>query len=255
MKTFSTNTKLGFILFSLLNISVATAGSAAHEGAHWGYSTETGPAHWGDMKHEFSTCKSGKKQSPIDIHGATTASLPKIAFSYQATPLNVVNNGHTIQVNYAPGSKISVNGKQYELLQFHFHSPSEHEINGKPADMVAHLVHKSADGQLGVIGVLMKKGESNPLIEKIWKHMPKHEGEYSQAVIKVNVNDLLPAGKTYYNYSGSLTTPPCSEGVNWMVLKNTVEVSAAQVAAFTDIFHKSTRPVQPLNGRIIKVAH
>ncbi len=254
MKT-GTAIKSGLILFSALQISIALASGGAHGGAHWGYTGETGPAHWGDMKSEFATCKSGKQQSPINISGAKSTNLPDISFSYQATPLDVVNNGHTIQVNYAPGSHISVDSKQYELLQFHFHSPSEHEINGKPADMVAHLVHKAADGQLGVIGVLMKKGKSNPLIEKIWKHMPHHEGEYSKAAIKINVADLLPANKAYYHYSGSLTTPPCSEGVNWMVLKNTVDVSAAQVDAFTSIFHKSTRPVQPLNGRKLEVGH
>ncbi len=246
--------KLVSVLF-LLSFSMMSSAASEHGGAHWGYSDDTGPAHWGDMKPEFATCKSGKQQSPINISKAHSADLPGITFSYQATPLEVVNNGHTIQVNYAPGSSITVNGKQYELLQFHFHSPSEHEINGKPADMVAHLVHKAADGQLGVIGVLMKKGASNPLIEKIWKHMPKHEGEHSKAAIKINVADLLPEGKAYYHYSGSLTTPPCSEGVNWMVLENTVEVSAAQVSAFTTIFHKSTRPVQPLNGRTVEVSH
>ena len=254
MEHFVRYLKSGFILF-ILSFSTLASAASGHGGAHWGYSAETGPAHWGDMKPEFSTCKTGKQQSPINISGAHSASLPSISFSYQATPLNVVNNGHTIQVNYAPGSHITVDGKQYELLQFHFHSPSEHEINGKPADMVAHLVHKAADGQLGVIGVLMKKGANNPLIEKIWKHLPTHEGEHSKAAIKINVEDLLPADRAYYHYSGSLTTPPCSEGVNWMVLKNTVDVSAAQIGAFTDIFHKSTRPVQPLNGRRIEVSH
>ncbi len=246
--------KSGLILFILPFSTLVFAGSG-HAGAHWGYDDETGPAHWGDMKHEFTTCKTGKQQSPINISSAHSASLPAITFSYQATPLNMVNNGHTIQVNYAPGSHITVAGKQYELLQFHFHSPSENEIDGKPADMVAHLVHKAADGQLGVIGVLMKKGSRNPLIEKLWKHLLTHEGEYSKAAIKINVEDLLPADRAYYHYSGSLTTPPCSEGVNWMVLKNTVDVSVAQTGAFTNIFHKSTRPVQPLNGRQIEVSY
>jgi len=254
MRHFVRHLKSGLILFILPFSTLVFAGSG-HGSAHWGYGDETGPAHWGDMKHEFSTCKTGKQQSPINISGAHAASLPAITFSYQATPLNVVNNGHTIQVNYAPGSHITVAGKQYELLQFHFHSPSENEIDGKPADMVAHLVHKAADGQLGVIGVLMKKGSRNPLIEEIWEHLPTHEGEYSKAAIKINVEDLLSADRAYYHYSGSLTTPPCSEGVNWMVLKNTVNVSVAQIDAFTNIFHRSTRPVQPLNGRQIEVSH
>ncbi len=228
--------------------------SGAH-GGHWGYTGDTGPAHWGDLAPEFSLCKQGRRQSPINITGAVAASLPAIKFSYQPVALDVVNNGHTIKVSYAPGSHITVAGKQYELLQFHFHSPSEHEIDGKPADMVAHLVHKAADGQLGVIGVLMKKGASNPLMEKILAHLPAHEGEHEKAAIRINVADLLPGKHGYYHYSGSLTTPPCSEGVNWMVLKTPVEVSAAQVQAFTDIFRHSTRPVQPLNGRRLEVSH
>ena len=239
----------------LLSFSCTLFAASEHGGAHWSYSGETSPAHWGELKPTFSTCKSGRQQSPINITGAHSVALPVIEPSYQAVPLHVLNNGHTIQINIAPGSHITVAGKQYELLQFHFHSPSEHEIEGTAADMVAHLVHKAADGQLGVIGVLMKRGERNPLIEKIWKHLPQHEGEYSKAAIKINADDLLPAELAYYHYSGSLTTPPCSEGVNWMVLKNMVEVSADQIQAFTDIFHKSTRPVQPLNGRTLELAH
>ena len=254
MRNFTRDLKAGFVLL-LLPFSAVTLASGGHGGTHWGYSGETGPAHWGDLKPAFNACKNGKQQSPINISHAEKANLPAIDFSYQGVPLDVVNNGHTIQVNYAAGSRITVAGKKYKLLQFHFHSPSEHEINGKPADMVAHLVHQAEDGQLGVIGVLMKKGSRNPLIEQIWKHMPHHEGEHSKAAIKVNVENLLPANRAYYQYSGSLTTPPCSEGVNWMVLKDPVEVSAKQVAAFTDIFHKSTRPVQALNGRKLKLGH
>ncbi len=253
MEQFVRYLKSGFILF-LLSVSTLALAGSGHAGAHWGYGDKTGPAHWGDMKHEFSTCKTGKHQSPININSAHAANLPAISFSYRATPLDVVNNGHTIQVNYAPGSYITVSGKRYELLQFHFHSPSEHKIDGKPADMVAHLVHKAADGQLAVVSVLINKGVNNPLIEKIWKHMPTHKGEYSKAAIKINASDLLPTDRAYYQYSGSLTTPPCSEGVNWMVLKNRVEVSSAQIRAFTHIFHKSTRPIQALNGRQIEVS-
>jgi len=246
--------KIIFVLL-LLPFSPALFAASGHSGAHWSYAGETSPAHWGDLKSEFSTCKSGKQQSPINITGAhSSAALPAITPRYQSVPLHVLNNGHTIQVNIAPGSHITVAGKQYELLQFHFHSPSEHEVDGTPADMVAHLVHKAADGQLGVIGVLMKKAGNNPLIEKIWKHLPVHQGEYSKAAITINAGDLLPKTLDYYHYSGSLTTPPCSEGVNWMVLKNTVEVSADQVRAFTNIFQKSTRPVQPLNGRSLKAS-
>lgn len=245
--------KITMVVLGLLSSGILFAASG-HGEVHWSYRGETGPAHWGDLKSEFSTCKSGKQQSPINIRAAHSAALAAITPAYQAVPLYVLNNGHTIQVNVASGSHVTVAGKQYELLQFHFHSPSEHEVDGRAADMVAHLVHKAADGQLGVIAVLMKKGDNNPLIEKIWKHLPSHEGEYSKAAIHINAADLLPEELSYYHYAGSLTTPPCSEGVNWMVLKKEVEVSAAQVKVFTDIFQKSTRPVQPLNGRSVELS-
>lgn len=242
--TLRTAVLLGCMLLS--SITLAAGGKA-----QWGYGGHEGPEHWGDLSHDYATCKTGKNQSPININSNTAAKLADIKFSYQATPIDVVNNGHTIQVNYAKGSMLNVGGKAYNLLQFHFHSPSEHEVNGKPYDMVAHLVHQAADGQLGVIGVLMKVGKANPVIGSIWSHMPKKAGENNKMEATVNVADLLPGNHSYYNYSGSLTTPPCSEGVNWMVMQIPVEVSSEQVAAFTGIFAKSVRPVQAVNDRTI----
>ena len=224
---------------------------AADEKAHWGYDGHEGPSHWGDISSDYSTCKTGKSQSPINIETTTAVKLANIKFNYQASPIDVVNNGHTIQVNYAKGSMLNVGGKNYKLLQFHFHSPSEHEVNGKPYDMVAHLVHQAADGQLGVIGVLMKIGKVNSVIASIWNHLPTASGDHRKVDATLNVTELLPSNHSYYNYSGSLTTPPCSEGVNWMVMQTPVEISAEQVAAFTNIFAKSVRPVQPVNGRLI----
>lgn len=240
--------RTGLVAASLLLAS--NLALAADTGkAHWGYEGHEGPAHWGDLAAEYATCKTGKSQSPINITAARSAKLADIKFSYQPSALDVVNNGHTIQVNYAPGSNIDVGGKQYKLLQFHFHSPSEHTVDGKPYDMVAHLVHQAGDGQLGVIGVLMKKGKANAVIDAIWANLPKHAGDHKQTDAQINVADLLPVTHGYYNYSGSLTTPPCSEGVNWMVLQTPIEVSAEQVAAFTNIFSTSVRPVQPLHDR------
>ncbi len=240
------------ILTALLSSALFSSIALASGGkAHWGYEGHEGPANWGDLSHDYSTCKSGKNQSPIDISTSKTAKLANIKFSYNTTPIDVVNNGHTIQVNVAKGSTINVGGKTYNLLQFHFHSPSEHKVNGKPYDMVAHLVHQAADGQLSVVGVMMKVGKANPVIESIWNHMPMKAGDHHQMKDTVNVADLLPATQIYFNYSGSLITPPCSEGVNWMVMQTPVEVSAEQVAGFTGIFAKSVRPVQPVNGRMI----
>ncbi|MDT8403855.1 carbonic anhydrase family protein [Sulfuriflexus sp.] len=217
----------------------------------WGYDGPQGPAHWGDLAAEYATCKTGKSQSPINIITAKPAQLAGLRFHYQATDLDIVNNGHTIQVNYAAGSSIEVGGKRYRLLQFHFHSPSEHAVDGRPYDMVAHLVHQAADGQLGVIAVLMRKGKASPVIESIWAHLPRHAGDRKQADMQINITDLLPATHSYYSYTGSLTTPPCSEGVNWMVLQTPVEVSAAQIATFSNLFSGNVRPHQPLHERVI----
>ena len=227
--------------------TVALAGGKTH----WRYDGEEGPQHWGDLSPNYTSCKAGKSQSPINISQARKAKLATIKFNYKATPVDIENNGHTIQLNYAKGSSINVGGKPYALLQFHFHSPSEHHVNGKPYDMVAHLVHQAADGQLGVIGVLMKVGKANKVIEQIWKVLPETADEHNAVADTLNVADLLPAERLYFNYSGSLTTPPCSEGVNWMVLTTPVEVSAEQVAHFNRLFAKSVRPIQALNGRTV----
>jgi carbonic anhydrase len=224
--------------------------------AHWSYTGEGAPFLWGDLKAEYGACGTGKHQSPIDISSVTITGLPAIEFHYQPTPLDIVNNGHSIQMNYAPGSYITVAGKQYDLLQFHFHSPSEHTIGGKAYDMVGHLVHKAADGQLGVIGVMFKAGASNDTIATLWSHMPEGAGVTNHVDdVMVNAADLLPKDFTYFNYSGSLTTPPCSEGVNWMVMATPNSVSPEQVKQFTDIFPLSTRPVQALNGRVVNLSN
>lgn len=239
----------------VLAIGVSGVATASGGKAHWSYEGHEGPAHWGDLNHDYHMCKAGKKQSPINVTAAHKADLAKIHFSYKASAKEILNNGHTIQVNMNKGSSISVAGKKYNLLQFHFHSPSEHQVNSVHADMVAHFVHQAEDGQLGVIGVLFNKGKANTTLAKLWHEMPKqHDNKHSLAAVKVNVSKLLPANKTYYNYSGSLTTPPCSEGVNWMVLQAQGAVSEEQVNAFTSIFAKSIRPIQGLNGRGISAS-
>ncbi len=244
---------------ALAAMPLAAQASDHGHGVHWSYEGAGAPAHWGDLKSEYALCKGGKSQSPIDISGAQSGDLEAISFDYaNATAEEMVNNGHTIKVSFEPGSSMSINGKQYNLLQFHFHSPSEHTIDGQAADMVAHLVHKADDGQLGVVGVMLNKGEANAVLAPLWEQMPKHKGDevyFEGDEAKVDLSGFLPENAAYYNYSGSLTTPPCSEGVNWLVLQNPVSVSAEQVAAFTTLFAKSTRPVQPLNGRTINASH
>lgn len=194
--------KKQLLLSTVLAFGVMQIGTASGA-AHWTYEGNEGPANWGTLSHDYSMCKEGKQQSPIDITNAIKAKLGGIKFSYKSGPKEILNNGHTIQVNMNKGSSITVNGKKYNLLQFHFHSPSEHTVNGKPADMVMHLVHQAADGQLGVIGVLMKKGNPNKTLASLWKKMPRKAGDKNVITGKINVKNLLPAGKAYYNYSGS----------------------------------------------------
>ena len=233
--------------------ALCIASIASADEKHWTYSGEEGPAEWGSIKPEFSACKLGKFQSPIDIRGAKPADLPAIKFDYKPSALRIIDNGHTIQVNYAPGSAIDVGGVRYELVQFHFHKPSEEKINGQAHAMVAHLVHKSADGKLAVVAVLLDKGGASEVIDTLWKNIPAEKEKESMVVgATVDAAALLPATRDYYTFQGSLTTPPCSEEVTWMVLKTPVKIADAEIATFGKIYPLNARPVQPLNGRSIQ---
>ena len=235
---------------------LASPPSRAEDKHHWSYSGDTGPAQWSALESDYSACGIGKLQSPIDISDsvAKKGALSAITFDYKPSPLKIIDNGHTIQVDYAPGSFITVQGKRYELVQFHFHKPSEEKINGKSADMVAHLVHKNADGNLAVVAVLLRTGQSNKLVETLWKNLPpEKEREIAVEGVQVNAADLLPAKKAaYYTFTGSLTTPPCSEGVTWFVLKAPTSISNNEVTRFAQLYPMNARPTQPLNGREIR---
>ena len=227
---------------------------AAHsEGAHheWDYSKQHGPGHWGE-KPEFESCALGKAQSPIDIRKPVPSKLEPIRFDYQPTPLHIIDNGHTIQVNYAPGSAIDVGGTRYELVQFHFHKPSEEKIDGKSHAMVAHLVHKGGDGVLAVVAVLLDKGADNPTLRAVWSHLPKQKDKEVASTATIDAAALLPADKGYYTFAGSLTTPPCSEGVRWFVLKTPMTLAASELTAFAKLYPMNARPTQPLNGRAVE---
>lgn len=240
------------VILLVLAVSATPARAQGHDGhaPHWSYSGPDGPDHWGDLDPAWNACKDGKRQSPINIEGAKKSDLPAIQFDYKPSPLKIINNGHTIQINYDAGSSISVGGKQYSLVQFHFHRPSEEKIHGHQYDMVIHLVHKDSAGNLAVIGLLVKSGKENPVIETLWKNLPKEVGkETPVAGVTVNATDLLPADHNYYSFAGSLTTPPCSEGVAWMVFEAPVEFSAAQIDTFGKIYPMNARPTQPTNGR------
>jgi carbonic anhydrase len=222
----------------------------------WSYAGADGPSHWGTLDPDYAPCITGKEQSPIDIRNAKKANLPAIRFEYKSGPLKyLLNNGRTIRVNYhAPGSGnfLIVGDSRYQLTQFHFHRPSEEYINGKPFDMVVHLMHETNDGKVAGVAVLLKAGGANATMQQIWEHMPALEGkEQDIPGVEINPAGLLPHDNAYYAYKGSLTAPPCTEGVAWFVLKTPVNVSPGQIAAFAKLYPHDVRPLQPLNGRVV----
>jgi carbonic anhydrase len=222
-----------------------------HE-VHWAYSGDTGPDSWGRLKPEFQQCAVGKRQSPIDIREGIAVQLDPIRFDYKTTPFRVIDNGHTVQVNLPPGNSITVQGRRYELLQFHFHRPSEERVNGRQYDMVAHLVHKDLDGKLAVVAVLLEQGKANPLVQMVWNNLPLEKEIEQPGLTPMDLTMLLPTQRQYYTYMGSLTTPPCTEGVLWMVMKQPTMVSPEQVGIFGRLYQNNARPVQATSGRLIK---
>jgi carbonic anhydrase len=225
------------------------------EGEHheWDYGRERGPQRWGGLKPEFATCKSGHHQSPIDIGKTQKADLPALAFDYHPSPLRIVDNGHTIMVDYAPGSFLRVGEQRYELKQFHFHRPSEERIHGKRYEMSVHLVHADPAGRLAVVALLLENGQEQPLIRQLWNDLPAEKGkEEAHPGVEIDVAQLLPPDHGYFMFEGSLTTPPCSEDVTWLVLKRPVSVSAEEVARFSKLYRDNARPVQPLHARVVR---
>lgn len=243
---------------------LASQGVYAGADVHWDYAGDTGPEHWAELSEEFATCGSGVEQSPINIDPdlTVTKDLRDINVNYKSWALSVVNNGHTVQVNMAPGSKIRMGRKTYYLLQFHFHTASENTIDGKQFPMEAHFVHMNSHGELGVLAVMFEEGAENETLAAILSTDPSHAGEHKlHQSGNINPMDLLPSDEnkieSYYNFAGSLTTPPCSEGVNWLVAQEAVNASAVQLEMFTEIlthhgeYPGNNRPVQPLNDRIV----
>lgn len=223
-----------------------------HTGPKWGY-VGAGAAHrWGDLSPDYATCKDGKQQSPINIDQFAQAQLPPFNGSYQPGPLVVANSGHSVAVKFAPGSGFRAMNKNFNLDHVHFHTPSEHYIDGAPYPMEAHFVHKAADGSLGVIGIMFKVGAHNPVIEGIWQNVPQAGGVKQVDGVEINAGDLMPESKGYYTYDGSLTTPPCTEGVTWYVMKDPIELSQAQLTAFQSVFPVNARPIQVIGERVVK---
>lgn len=225
-----------------------------HKSIHWDYDGTQGPARWGQLNPAWKTCDSGKRQSPIDIRDGIRVDLEPIKFDYVPTYIRILNNGHTVQVSVGPGNTMSVMGRTFDLVQFHFHRPSEERINGRGFDMVAHLVHKDLDGRLAVVAVLIERGEAHSLVQTLWNNLPLEKHHDYAPGVSINVAELLPQAPEYYTYMGSLTTPPCSEDVLWMVMKEPVKLSAEQIAIFQRLYPMNARPVQPANDRLIKAS-
>ncbi|MGK0291528.1 MAG: carbonic anhydrase [bacterium] len=223
----------------------------AKKKAHWGYSGHGGAKNWAKLSKDNFAC-SGKNQSPVNLTGFIKASLSPIKFNYKKGGYQILNNGHTVQVNYKKGSNIKIYGKTFRLLQFHFHAPSENHINGHSYPLEAHLVHADKKGNLAVVAVMFKIGKANKGLTKAWSKMPKHAGNKHSISKMISVDDILPTSRKYYRFNGSLTTPPCSEGVRWFVMKNAITASKRQIASFSKVLHEpNNRPIQRINARTI----
>lgn len=241
-------------------IGGVTLGGAAHgevaKHAHWTYAGKEGPERWAELDPHWSACSAGKSQSPIDIAPARLLKsdwVSEMRFAYKPSKkLEVVNNGHTIQVNAERGNWLGYDKVWYELKQFHFHAPSEHALTGVNTAMEIHLVHAADANRLAVIGIMLQSGPDNPFLDRFWEAIPATADGKAQWSGDINILDALPGDRTFYTYSGSLTTPPCSETVTWLVMKQPLTVSKTQVEKFSKLFGGPTnRPVQPLNGRVI----
>ena len=217
--------------------------------AHWGYDANIAPDRWGLLDPAYSVCSVGKKQSPVDLVNAEQRPLPEIEFDYKTSAINIVNSGHSIQINVDPGSSIAVERVRYQLVQFHFHHRSEHTIAGQQQPMELHFVHSNNKDELAVVGVFLIEGQANAALAPVWQNLPEQPTPEKTLPGTVDLDALLPQRRTTWRYSGSLTTPPCSEGVSWFVMTDGVEVSAEQIAKFSAIYPNNFRPVQPLNGR------
>jgi len=231
--------------------------TSEQSGAHWSYVGATGPEAWGKLRPEFGVCASGKRQSPINIEESNTLQGPAETLLFNYTPSNgtVINNGHTVQVDVQGSNTLTVRGSNYALVQVHFHSPSEEQINFRNYAMVAHLVHKDAQGQLAVVAVLLEPGQANAFIDSVWTYMPLDVNDQVRMPGGLfDLKGLLPQDQRYYQFLGSLTTPPCTEGVLWMVLKAPVQISAAQLRLFQQLYPNNARPVQPINSRPVRSA-
>lgn len=230
----------------------AKADDAAKADIAWGYQGEGAPAHWGTLRPEFALCANGQRQSPIDIRDGIAVELEPIRFDYRPTGFAVTDNGHTVQVDLGPGNSIEVMGRRYDLKHIQFRRPSEERINGRQFEMSVHLVHQDPDGRHAVVGVVLERGVAQPVVQQVWNNLPLEKHEPLAAQEPMDPAALLPEDRRYFTYMGSLTTPPCSEGVLWMVMQQPVQASVEQIHIFSRLYPNNARPIQQAAGRLIK---
>jgi carbonic anhydrase len=243
-----------FPVLAVIALGMATM-AAAQTTASWEYEGKRGALAWGKLDPAYRACSQGREQSPINIHDAhLNKALQPIEFHYIAGPVKLENNGHTVVAHVDPGSYIVAGGVRYDLVEFDFHHPSEEAVKGKLTDMDVHLLHKSADGKMAVVAVRLNEDMGNPnaVLAALWPHLPRTPGAVEKVSEFVNAGGLLPADRGYWTYMGSLTTPPCTEGVRWFVLEQPLSVSREQLRTFSALYKINTRPLQDAHGRRIE---
>jgi carbonic anhydrase len=219
---------------------------------HWAYEGKEGPENWAKLSPEFSTCETGRNQSPVNIEETIHAAIKSLKSIQKFPAKEIFNNGHTVQINFKEGNMLAIDNAAFQMKQVHFHTPSENTIHGKSFPLEAHFVHADSKGNLAVIGVMFSEGKANPALTKLWEQLPNEESQPIILKNRVMPSELMPESKVYYRFSGSLTTPPCSEGVRWLLMKNPLTASKEQIEAFKHaVHHDNNRPVQALNGRVI----
>jgi carbonic anhydrase len=248
---------------SLASCSRTETASDEDGSAHWGYEADNGPGNWASMDSEWALCAAGLEQSPLDLANASVTELPGVGIHLpsgqevevlnQAGVIDALDNGHTIQINLKTGETLTVGDKTYALVQFHFHAPSEHTVDGEHFPMEMHFVHQAEDGALAVVGVLIEEGAENSSIAPLWEQLAAAPGTQATIQIPAEFADHIFSGDPtgVYHYRGSLTTPPCSEGVNWFVRRTPTQLSRDQIAAFTAVYDHNNRPVQALKSRTL----
>jgi carbonic anhydrase len=237
---------------ALATLAATPAAPVFAQSNTWAYDGDTGPANWGKINASWTKCGTGNRQSPIDLRDGMKVDLEQIAFDYRSSGFNVIDNGHTIQVGVGLGNYITVQNRTYELQQFHFHRPSEEKINGRGTEMVVHLVHKDGEGNVAIIAVLLERGAPNGMIQTVWNNLPLEKNQAVTPVVALDVNDILPKKRDYFTFMGSLSEPPCTEGVLWLVMKQPMPASPAQMALFSRLYPLNARPIQPGGGRVVK---